>query len=67
MEGYKTNDVGSINNDKKVVSHEIVSTMEYDGSNDTSIQKLLEKISEMTDKVDGFYTCKVRSKPWKTH
>lgn len=62
LEGYKTNDVGSINNDKKVVSHEIVSTMEYDGSNDTSIQKLLEKISEMTDKVDGFYTCKVCSR-----
>ena len=37
----------------------IVSSVNYDGNTDTNMEELLEKISEMTEKVNGIYTCKV--------
>ena len=43
----------------------IVSSVNCDGNNDTNMAELLEKISEMTEKVNGIYTCKVCQKTAK--
>ena len=43
----------------------IVSTVNYDENTDTNIEELLEKISEMTEKVNGIFTCKVCHKTAK--
>ena len=52
-------------NEKKFIDSKIVSYVDNEAGDDTSISELMEKISQMTEKVDGIYTCKVCQKQAK--
>ena len=51
--------------EKKYVAHYIVSTENNEENSDTKITELMKKISEMTEKVNGIYTCKVCQKTFR--
>merc|ERR1719300_1206762 len=61
----KMNSKNEYSDKKRNDVRSIVSTVNYDENTDTNIEELLEKISEMTEKVNGIYTCKVCHKTAK--
>jgi len=51
--------------ENRVSSSKIVAIVDNEAGDDTSITELMEKISQLTDKVDGIYICKVCQKQAK--
>ena len=61
---YETNNStkSSVAHEKKIISNNIVSTVVSEGDNDTVLEELMKKISQMVERVDGIYECKVCKK-----
>ena len=65
IEGKDSVKIVSSENEKKLFDSKIVSYVDNEAGDDTCISELMEKISQMTEKVDGIYTCKVCHKQAK--